>query len=154
MKCGCVFREIVKRKLATRKDKIKIIKTKRGGYATCLPLALSVSREERCEVLACFHVVVKMYRYSLEERVLIVKIYWIKNCQRRFNSLVAETRRQNADLHRERQAGCVTVSFRLDYLYLILSFSVANFLFANSINTQPHFITGMKCKCIALLFFL
>jgi hypothetical protein len=39
-------------------------------------------------VLACFHVVVKMYRYSLEERVLIVKAYWItgsiKNCQRRF----------------------------------------------------------------------
>jgi hypothetical protein len=49
--------------LATRKDKIKIIKR--------LPLALSVSHEERCEVLACFHVV-KMYRYSLEERVFIV----------------------------------------------------------------------------------
>jgi hypothetical protein len=61
MKCGCVFCEFAKRKLATRKDKIKIIKS--------LPLALSVSREERCEVLECFHVVVKMYRYSLEERV-------------------------------------------------------------------------------------
>jgi hypothetical protein len=52
------------------------------------PLALRVSREERCEVLACFHVVVKMYRYSLDERVFIVKTYWIagsiKNCQRRF----------------------------------------------------------------------
>jgi squalene cyclase len=49
---------------------------------------LSVSGEERYEVLACFHVVVKMYRYSLEERVFIVKTYWItdsiKNCQRRF----------------------------------------------------------------------
>jgi hypothetical protein len=48
----------------------------------------SVSHEERCEVLACFHVVVKMYRYSLEEWVFIVKTYWItgsiKNCQRRF----------------------------------------------------------------------
>jgi hypothetical protein len=51
MKCGCVFWEFAKRKLATRKDKIKIIKTKRDGYATCLPLALSVSSEERCEVL-------------------------------------------------------------------------------------------------------
>jgi hypothetical protein len=33
-------------------------------------------------------VVVKMYRYSLEERVFIVKTYWItgstENCQRRF----------------------------------------------------------------------
>jgi hypothetical protein len=61
---------------------------KRDGRSTCLPLALSVSREERCEVLACFHAVVKMYRYSLEERVFIVKAYWItgsiKNCQRRF----------------------------------------------------------------------
>jgi hypothetical protein len=39
-------------------------------------------------VLACFHVVVKMYRYSLEEQVFIVKTYWItgsiKNGQRRF----------------------------------------------------------------------
>jgi hypothetical protein len=39
-------------------------------------------------VLACFHVVMKMYRYSLEERVLIVKNYLItgsiKNCQRMF----------------------------------------------------------------------
>jgi hypothetical protein len=67
MKCGCVFWEFAKRKLAAQKDKIKIIKTKKDGYATCLPLALSVSCEEKCEVLACFHVVVKMYRYSLEE---------------------------------------------------------------------------------------
>jgi hypothetical protein len=83
-----VFWEFAKRKLATRKDKIKIMKTKRYGYATCLPLTLSVSGEERCEVLACFHVVMKMYRYFLEERVFIVKAYWItgsiKNCQRRF----------------------------------------------------------------------
>jgi hypothetical protein len=64
------------------------MKTKRYGYATCLLLALSVSGEERCEVLAWFQVVVKMYRYFLEERVFIVKTYWItgsiKNCQRRF----------------------------------------------------------------------
>jgi hypothetical protein len=36
----------------------------------------------------CFHVVVKMYRYSSEERVFIVKTYWItdsiKNCLRMF----------------------------------------------------------------------
>jgi hypothetical protein len=30
-----------------KRDKIKIMKTKRYGYATCLPLALSVSGEER-----------------------------------------------------------------------------------------------------------
>jgi hypothetical protein len=39
MKCGSVFWEFAKRKLATQKDMIKIIKS--------LPLALSVSREER-----------------------------------------------------------------------------------------------------------
>jgi hypothetical protein len=37
-------------------------------------------------MLACFDFVVKMYRYSLEERVFIVKTYWItgsiKNCQK------------------------------------------------------------------------
>jgi hypothetical protein len=64
------------------------MKTKRYGYATCLPLTLSVSGEERCEVPAYFHVVMKMYRYSLKERVFIVKAYWIsgsiKNCQRWF----------------------------------------------------------------------
>jgi hypothetical protein len=82
MKCGCVFWKFAKWKLEHTKikDKIKIIKS--------LPLALSVSREERSEVLASFHVVVKMYRYSLEERVFIVKTYWItgsiKNCQRWF----------------------------------------------------------------------
>jgi hypothetical protein len=42
------------------------------------------------------------------------------------------------DWQRERQA--------LDYLYLILSFRVANFLFTNSQNTQPHFITGMNAN--------
>jgi hypothetical protein len=56
------------------------------------------------------------------------------------------------DWQREWQAGCVAVSLCLDYL--ILAFRVANFLFANSQNTQPHFITGMTWKCIALLFFL
>jgi hypothetical protein len=50
MKCGCVFWDFAKRKLATRKDKINIIKS--------LPLlALSVSGEERCEVLACHQTV-------------------------------------------------------------------------------------------------
>jgi hypothetical protein len=31
MKCGCVFWEFAKKKLATRKDKIQIIKTERDG---------------------------------------------------------------------------------------------------------------------------
>jgi hypothetical protein len=87
MKCGCLL-GIRKKEVGNTKNKIKITKTIRDGYATCLPLALSVSRGERCEVLVCFHVVVKMYRYSSEERVFIVKTYWItgsiKNCQRRF----------------------------------------------------------------------
>jgi hypothetical protein len=60
-----------------RLDKIKMIMTKRYDYATFLPLALSVCGVERCEVLACLHVVMKMYRYSLEERVFILKTYWI-----------------------------------------------------------------------------
>jgi hypothetical protein len=32
----------------------------------------------------------------------------------------------------------------------ILSFRVANFFFANSQNTQPHYITDMTYKCIIL----
>jgi hypothetical protein len=41
----------------------------------------------------------------------------------------------------------------LSLSYLIFSFRVANFFFANSQNTQPHFITGITCKCIALCSF-
>jgi hypothetical protein len=97
-------------------------------------------------VLACFHVVVKMYRYSLEERVFIVKAYWItgsiKNCQRRF---VEQFGGRNPPSKR-----CIQDLVKK----LILSFRVTNFIFANSQNTQPHFIKGMKCKRIALLFFL
>jgi hypothetical protein len=94
------------------KDKIKIIKS--------LPLALLVSREERCEVLGCFHVVVKIYRYCLEERVFIVKTYWItgsiKNCQRRF---VEQFGGRNPPSKRCIQllvAGCVAVSFRVIFI--------------------------------------
>jgi hypothetical protein len=36
----------------------------------------------------------------------------------------------------------------LDYLYLILSFRVANLIFANSQNIQPHFITGMNANVL------
>jgi hypothetical protein len=83
LKWGCVFWEFAKRKLATQKDNQDEKRRLRN-----LLVARVVSREERCEVLACFHVVVKMYRYSLEEWVFIVKTYWItgsiKNCQRRF----------------------------------------------------------------------
>jgi hypothetical protein len=50
------------------------------------PLEGSPAEEGR--KLACFHVIVKMYGYSLEERVFIVKTYRITgsimNCQRRF----------------------------------------------------------------------
>jgi hypothetical protein len=61
MKCGCVL-GIRKKEVGNTKrlDKIKI------KIGKSLLLALSVSHEERCEVLACFHVVVKMYWYSLE----------------------------------------------------------------------------------------
>jgi hypothetical protein len=104
-------------------------------------------------VLACFQVVVKMYQYSLEERAFIVKTYWItgsiKNCQTRF---VEQFGGRNPPSKRCIQL--LAVSFHLDYLYLILSFRVANYLFANSQNTQPHFITGMTWKYIVLLFFL
>jgi hypothetical protein len=97
-------------------------------------------------VLACFHVVVKRYRYSLEERVFIVKTYLItdsiKNCQRRFV---------------EQFCGRNPPSKRCNQLLvkkLILSFRVANFLYVNSQNTQPHFITGMTCKYCTLVLFV
>jgi hypothetical protein len=124
------------------------MKTKRYGFATCLPLALSVSGEEKCEVLACFHVVVKMYRYSLEERVFIVKTYWItgsiKNCLKMFVEQFGGGR--NPPSKR-----CIQLLVKK----LILSFHVPT-SFLRIPRTQPHFITDMTCKYeyIALLFFL
>jgi hypothetical protein len=153
MKCGCVFWEFAKRKLATWKDKIKIIKS--------LLLALSVSREERCEVLACFHVVVKMYQYSLEERVFTVKTYWItgsnKNCQRRFVEHFGGRNPPSKRCIQLLVAGCVVVSFLVDYLYLILSYLIFSsyqlpFCEFPTHTTALHY--GMTCKCIAILFFL
>jgi hypothetical protein len=38
-------------------------------------------------------------------------------------------------------------------LILCYLFVLPNFLFANFQSTQPHFIIGMTCICIALLFF-
>jgi hypothetical protein len=77
---------IRKKEVGNMKDKDN--KDGKRRLRNLLSAHVSVSHEERCEVLACFHVVVKMYRYSLEERVFIVKTYWItgsiKNCQRRF----------------------------------------------------------------------
>jgi hypothetical protein len=90
------------------------MKTKRYGYATCLPL----NGEERCEVFACFHVVVKMYRYSLKERVFIVKAYWINgsinNCQRRF---VEQFGGQNPPLKRYIQL--LVKKLTLSYLFVL-----------------------------------
>jgi hypothetical protein len=146
MKCGCVFWEFAKRKLATRKDKIKVIKS--------LPLALSVSREERCEVLACFHVVVKMYRYSLEEWVFIVKTYWItgsiKNCQRMFVEQFGGKQAPRISPHYWLTTRAASTWLSLAYLF----FRVTNFVLANSQNTQPHFITGMNANVLHFFFFL
>jgi hypothetical protein len=70
-----VFWEFAKKKLATRKDKIKIIKS--------LPLALSVSREERCEVLA-FICSEDVSIFFLRASVHCWITGSIKNCQRMF----------------------------------------------------------------------
>jgi hypothetical protein len=122
------------------------------------PLALSVISEKRCEVLACFHVVVKMYWYSLEEWVFIVKTYWItgsiNHWQRRFVEQFGG-RNPPTDWQCEQQAGCVDVSFCLYYLYLylILASRVANFLFANSQNTSAlHYRYNMQMYCTFVLF--
>jgi hypothetical protein len=137
-----------KRKLATRKDKIKIIKS--------LPLAFSVRREERCEVLACFHIVVKMYRYSLEDREFIVKTYWItgsiKNCQRRFVEQFGGRNPQSKRCIQLLVAGCVAVSFRVDYLYLIFSCCQLPFCEFPKHTTTLHYRYDMQMYCTFVLF--
>jgi hypothetical protein len=140
MKCGCVFCEFAKRKLVTWKDKI-VSQSWGEMRGACL---LSCRTED--------------YQYSLEERVFIVKNYWIagssKDCQRRF---VEQFGGRNPPSKRCIQilvAGCIAISFRVDYLYLILSFRVANFLFVNSRkHTTPlHYRYDMQMYCTFVLF--
>jgi hypothetical protein len=105
-------------------------------------------------VLACFHVVLKMYRYSLEERVFIVKTYWItgsmKNCQRRF---VEQFGGRNPPSKRCIQlliAGCVAVSFRVDYIYLILCYLFVlptSFLRIPKTHNALHYRYDMQMYC-------
>jgi hypothetical protein len=125
------------------------MKTKRYGYATCLPLALSVSGEERCEVFACFHVVVKMYRYSLEERVFVVKTYWItgsiKNCQRRF---VEQFGGRNPPSKR-----CIQLLVKkLILSYLIFSCYQLPFCKFPKHTTALHYRYDMQMYCTFVLF--
>jgi hypothetical protein len=143
MKCGCMFCEFAKRKLATRKDKKKIIKS--------LPLALSVVRRDARCLLACFHVVVKMYRYSLKEWVFIVKTYWItgsiKDCQRRFVEQFGGKQAPRISPHdwqRERPA--------LDYLYLIFSCCQLPFCEFSKHTTALHYRYDMQMYCTFVLF--
>jgi hypothetical protein len=118
-----------------------------------LPLALSVSREERCEVLACFHVVVKMYRYSLEERVFIKKTYWItgsiKNCQRRF-----------VEPFGGKQAPRITphdwLTTREASSWLSLSYLIFSFCQLPSYEFRKHttaLLYRYECKCIVFCSF-
>jgi hypothetical protein len=71
--------------------------------------------------------------HSLFQRISIHLHYDVKVSKHLASLLTTEWQR-------ERQA--------LNYLYFMLSFRVANFLFANSQNKQPHFITGMKANVL------
>jgi hypothetical protein len=99
---------------------------------------------------------VKMYRYSLEERVFIVKTYWItgsiKNCQRRF---VEQFGGQNPPSKRCIQllvAGCVAVSFRIDYLYLIFSCCQLPFCEFPKNTTSLQYRYDIQMYCAFVLF--
>jgi hypothetical protein len=122
--------------------------TKRYGYATCLPLALSVSGDERCEVLACFHVVVKMYRYSLEERVFIVKTYWItgsiNNCQRRLVEQFGGGRNPPS----KRCIQLLVKKFILSYLFVLPT----SFLRILKTHSRTSLQIWMQMYCTFLLF--
>jgi hypothetical protein len=84
-----------------------------------------------------------------------VKTYWItgsiQNCQRRFVEQFGGRNSRSKRCIQLLVAGCIAVSFRVDYLYLILSFRVANFLFANFQNTQPH-KSAIHLYCTFVLF--
>jgi hypothetical protein len=106
---------------------------------------------------ACLlHVVVKMYRYSLEERMFIVKTYWItgsiKNYQMMF---VEEFGGRNPPSKRCIQllvAGYVTVSLRVDYLYLIFSCCQLPFCEFPKYTTALHYRYNMRMYCAFVPF--
>jgi hypothetical protein len=89
--------------------------------------------------------------HSLFQRISIHLHYDVKASKRLASHLMT-------DWQRKWQAGCVAVSLRLDYLYLILSylifsFRVANFLFANSQNTTTlHYGYDLQMYCTFVPF--
>jgi hypothetical protein len=107
-------------------------------------------------VLACFHVVVKLYRYSLEERVFIVKTYWItgsiKNCRRKSVEKFGGRNPPSKRCIQLLVAGCVTVSFRVDYLYLIFSCCQLPFYEFPKHTTALHYRCDMQIYCTFVLF--
>jgi hypothetical protein len=100
-------------------------------------------------VLAYFHVVVKMYRYSLEERVFIAKAYWIsgsiKNCQRRF---VEQFGGRNPPSKR-----CIQLLVKkLILSYLIFSCYQLPFSEFPKHTTALHYRYDMQMYCTFVLF--
>jgi hypothetical protein len=93
---------------------------------------------------ACFHVIVKTYRYSLEERVFIVKAYWItgsiKNCQRRF---VEQFGGRNLPSKR-----CIQLLVKK----LIFSFFQLPFCEFPKNTTALHYRYDMQMYCTFVLF--
>jgi hypothetical protein len=139
MKCGCVFWEFSKRKLATRKDKDnqELVSQSWGEMrGACLPPNCSTNYLWQFLMEPVTQSVLTMNTRSSKEYRYIFTTTWKQESASHLSSRLTD----NA-------SGKLLIIF-------ILSFRVANFLFENSQNTQPHFITGMKCKCIVLLFFL
>jgi hypothetical protein len=87
--CGHCDGPIPRLRSLTTAHEILVLEGNEQVLSTCTRIYIYREGERKeGRKMACFHVVLKMYRYSLEERVFIVKTYWItgsmKNCQRRF----------------------------------------------------------------------
>jgi hypothetical protein len=97
-----------------------------------------------------------MYRYSLEERVFIVKTYWItgsiKNCQRRFVEQFGGRNPPSKRCIQRLVAGCVAVSFLVDYLYLIFSCCQLPFCEFTKHTTALHYRYDIQMYCTSVLF--
>jgi hypothetical protein len=93
-----------------------------------------------------------MYRYSLEERVFIVKTYWItgsiKNCQRRFVEQFGGKQAPSISLH-----DWLTTRAASSWLsYLIFSCCQLPFCKFPKHTTALHYKYGIQIYCTFVLF--
>jgi hypothetical protein len=119
-----------------------------ASHSRVAPENVGLQKEQKYDTFAC-HTCMKCPPWASIHNEHNVACFWKQASTSHLYSRPTERNKSSG-----KQVAQLSLSVFIILSYLILSFRVANFLYVNYQNTQLHFVTGMTCKCIALLFFL